>query len=367
MCAKAEFLDSAIEPSFRPKPRLSVAIPAYDNPDSLLRAIESVGNQTYENLEVLISDDAGPNSLEPYVRRAQDMYPKLAIRYRRQEANLGVARNKAWLFSQVTGKYCAFLEHDDAWIEPAFLATAVNALEEHHDLEIVAGNSLVEIPSSQDPQPMYRNTNPRVVLDSAWKEFPGTEISVAMLKPITASRILRGRLNHLNFSWSALVFRTETVRRAGELIPETLLSDQLARQMSVYANEESFMFLHRILAEGNALVTGSAVAFRGRPPSSFSISPSHPGRDCLNDVEVFNLVGVAQRIGSANPVVRKALIRRARSVGLRHVPPPVTDHLKTRDFGLREIAIARFNWHFHQRIAQGRTTVRNLVRPLLPR
>jgi len=97
---------------------VSVVIPTYDRPDLLRRAVDSVTNQTYKNIELIVVDDASPNSnAEDEVYRA---FPNLDDRFHRvvfyrQVTNRGVceARNKGLELSE--GDYVAFLDDDDAW------------------------------------------------------------------------------------------------------------------------------------------------------------------------------------------------------------------------------------------------------------
>ena len=46
------------------KPLVSVVIPTYSRPTFLARCIESVINQTYTNIEVIVVDDNNPNTVD---------------------------------------------------------------------------------------------------------------------------------------------------------------------------------------------------------------------------------------------------------------------------------------------------------------
>lgn len=47
---------------------VSVVIPTYSRPDNLRRAIDSVLNQTYPNIEIIIVDDNGIGTKYPQIR-----------------------------------------------------------------------------------------------------------------------------------------------------------------------------------------------------------------------------------------------------------------------------------------------------------
>ena len=53
------------------EPLVSVGLPCYNRPETLKRAIDCMLNQTYRNIELLISNDCSPN---PEVYRLLDEY-----------------------------------------------------------------------------------------------------------------------------------------------------------------------------------------------------------------------------------------------------------------------------------------------------
>lgn len=92
-------------------PRVSVVITAYNRPDFLKRAIESVMAQTFRDFELIIIDDCSPTELFSVVEQFG-----AGIRFHRQEKNgqLSHARNTGVRLAQ--GEYVAFLDDDDEWL-----------------------------------------------------------------------------------------------------------------------------------------------------------------------------------------------------------------------------------------------------------
>lgn len=114
-------------------PLVSIVIPTYKRNWSYLhRAVTSVLNQTYTNIEVIIVDD----SPETYEQRA-DIIKKMEelaasesrVRYFINEKNLGgsLARNRG--INQATGEYVTFLDDDDEYL-PEKIAHQVVFMEE---------------------------------------------------------------------------------------------------------------------------------------------------------------------------------------------------------------------------------------------
>ena len=95
------------------EPLVSICIPAYKKPEYVIRAIQSIINQTYKNVEVIISDDS-PNqdikiAIQPYISELKINYyhnsPAL-----RSPINWNNALNKA------SGDYIMLLHQDD-WFD----------------------------------------------------------------------------------------------------------------------------------------------------------------------------------------------------------------------------------------------------------
>lgn len=96
---------------------VSVIMPTYKRSEKLIRAIESVLNQTYSNLELLLVNDNEPfddytKELKRRVAKySNDERFKLIIQER--HINGAVARNIG--INQSKGQYIAFLDDDDWW------------------------------------------------------------------------------------------------------------------------------------------------------------------------------------------------------------------------------------------------------------
>lgn len=94
---------------------VSVIMPTYNTVDFLADSIESILNQTYTNLELLITDDCSSdkNTIDLLNKYAQkDDRVKLA--FLKDNLGPGVARNNA--IERAQGQYIAFCDSDDRWM-----------------------------------------------------------------------------------------------------------------------------------------------------------------------------------------------------------------------------------------------------------
>lgn len=92
------------------EPLLSVVIPTYNRADYITQTIESVLQQTYENIEIIVIDDGSTDDTADVVLRFGRK-----VRYVRQEnAERGASRNHGLRLAN--GDYIAFLDSDDLWL-----------------------------------------------------------------------------------------------------------------------------------------------------------------------------------------------------------------------------------------------------------
>ena len=104
------------------RPLVSVIIPTYNRANTLATAIESVLDQTYKNIQLLVVDDGSEDNTEELIKN----YP--AIEFIKQvHAGQGAARNNGLQHSK--GTFIASLDSDDCW-KADFLEKCVTKLEE---------------------------------------------------------------------------------------------------------------------------------------------------------------------------------------------------------------------------------------------
>jgi glycosyltransferase involved in cell wall biosynthesis len=92
-------------------PLVSAIIATYNRADLVPKAIESVRQQTYQNLEIIVVDDGSPDDTGQVVRAIPDE----RIRYIRHEKNKGLPAGRNTGIQAAKGEYIAFLDDDDAW------------------------------------------------------------------------------------------------------------------------------------------------------------------------------------------------------------------------------------------------------------
>ncbi len=100
----------------------------YNGDTYLAESIESILCQTYENFELIISDNASMDSTPDICRHYAQQDSR--VRYVRQPYNIGSAANHNFVIEQARGALIKTASHDDLYA-PDLLRRCVNALDEH--------------------------------------------------------------------------------------------------------------------------------------------------------------------------------------------------------------------------------------------
>jgi glycosyltransferase involved in cell wall biosynthesis len=115
-------------------PRLSVGLPVYNGEDYLAGSLEALLAQTYQDFELIISDNASTDATHDIcMRYATD--PR--IRYVRQPTNVGAAENHNIVVRLARGELFKWVGHDDLY-DPDLLRLCVAALDEHPDVVLAS-------------------------------------------------------------------------------------------------------------------------------------------------------------------------------------------------------------------------------------
>jgi glycosyltransferase involved in cell wall biosynthesis len=111
-------------------PLVTIAIPTYNRANSYLKqAIECSVNQTYQNIEIVISDNCSTDNTEEIVKSFNDT----RIRYFRQDKNIGMYNNENFCVEKAIGDFFLLLCDDDM-IDHDFVDVCMQAA--HYDTTV---------------------------------------------------------------------------------------------------------------------------------------------------------------------------------------------------------------------------------------
>jgi glycosyltransferase involved in cell wall biosynthesis len=109
------------------KPRVSIGMPVFNGEKYLKAALDSILAQTYQDFELIISDNASTDKTQQICREYARKDSR--IRYYRNKRNLGAAWNFNRVFKLSSGEYFKWAAYDDV-IAPEFLSKCVNLLDQ---------------------------------------------------------------------------------------------------------------------------------------------------------------------------------------------------------------------------------------------
>lgn len=115
-------------------PKVSICIPAYEQPKNLQKCLESIEMQSFQDLEVIITDDSKSDVLKVVV---DSFLVKLNIKYFKNTPSLGSPENWNKSIRHAVGKYIKILHHDDYFTDANSLEKMVRLLDENPDSKIL--------------------------------------------------------------------------------------------------------------------------------------------------------------------------------------------------------------------------------------
>ncbi|RQO58753.1 hypothetical protein DBR47_13860 [Paucibacter sp. KBW04] len=153
------------------QPKVSILIPTHKRPDYLPLALRSARTQTYENLEIIISDNSGDDSSRASIDDQLRADPR--VQYHVQNGG-GAWQNWLNAMSHASGVYVNFLMDDDLF-HPKKVERMVHYFEAYPTVGLVtsfrqlidaAGN---ELPPIKGTRQLFENDS--VVLGQSMGEF----------------------------------------------------------------------------------------------------------------------------------------------------------------------------------------------------
>ncbi len=112
--------------------KISVIIPVYNTEKYLRRCLNSVIEQNYPNLELVIINDGSKDNSESIIQEYKTKYPDLISYYKKE--NTGVADTRNFGVEKATGDYIMFLDSDD-YIDKALFENLEDYIK--NDIELI--------------------------------------------------------------------------------------------------------------------------------------------------------------------------------------------------------------------------------------
>lgn len=173
--------------------KVSIIIPIYNVSEYIVRCVDSVINQSYQNIECILVDDCSPDNSMELIKQRLKLYEGMCdfkIIHHNQNKGLSAARNTGT--HAATGEYIYYLDSDDE-ITPDCIATLVNLAEKYSDVEMVQGNmQLIPKPAGKNDwwDLLYKNF-PEYVNSNAWIKKHFYDISQKTIPTNACNKLIK--------------------------------------------------------------------------------------------------------------------------------------------------------------------------------
>jgi glycosyltransferase involved in cell wall biosynthesis len=131
--------------------RVTIGVPVFNGAGYLEDCLDSLVTQTYDDIEILISDNASTDRTQDICRAYCERDER--VRYYRQPQNRGVAANYRFLVDQAGGEFFKWAAYDDV-CGPQFVERCIAALDQS-PTDVLAFPSTTFIDSAGEPLPRH--------------------------------------------------------------------------------------------------------------------------------------------------------------------------------------------------------------------
>jgi glycosyltransferase involved in cell wall biosynthesis len=112
-------------------PRLTIGLPVYNGERYLAASLDALLGQTYEDFELILSDNASSDGTADICRQYEKLDPR--VRYFRQPHNIGSSPSHNFVVDQARGELFKWASDDDLYARD-LLGRCIGALDEHPDV-----------------------------------------------------------------------------------------------------------------------------------------------------------------------------------------------------------------------------------------
>ena len=118
--------------------KLTIVMPTYNGKKYIKEAIDSILNQTFDDFELIIFDDASTDDTPQMIHD----YADARIRYVRNPVNVGQALSFNIGFKMAQGEYIAVMDDDDVCLPEKF-AKQIAYMDSHPEVDILGTNIIL--------------------------------------------------------------------------------------------------------------------------------------------------------------------------------------------------------------------------------
>lgn len=142
--------------------KVSIIVPVYNVYEYLRKCLDSLVNQTYQNIEIIVVNDGTKDNSQDIIDEYKKKYSKIIKSYIKENGGLASARNFG--VDKATGKYIMFVDSDD-YIDTRMVEKLVKTANEKNSDIVVSNFYRVEDNNA------IENKTFNIISDSIYKNY----------------------------------------------------------------------------------------------------------------------------------------------------------------------------------------------------
>lgn len=200
------------------KDLVSVVMPAYNSETTIRESIQSVINQDYPKIELIVVNDGSTDGTDEIIKEIIAQNTQLEIIYISKDKNQGVAEARNTAFSKAKGEYLAFLDSDDIWY-PTKLIKQVDSLKSSNGYFSITSYEVI------DEESRYLGKYLKVPTKVSYKsQLKGS--SIGCLTVLLDRKVIGNDIHMLSIGHEDYLAWQQILRKYGDATP---LRDVLAK------------------------------------------------------------------------------------------------------------------------------------------
>jgi len=152
-------------------PLVSINIPVYKAENFILKCLNSVKNQTYKNLEIILINDCSPDNSTQIIEKYIIDNPDLNIHLFHLEKNRGLSVVRNTAIEKSSGKYIYMLDSDDYISNDCIEKLVENS--EKYMCEITVGETISEYEDTGERKELFKIQSPKQLIEGNKEIFEG--------------------------------------------------------------------------------------------------------------------------------------------------------------------------------------------------
>lgn len=240
--------------------KLSVIVPVYKVEQYLRQCLDSIVNQTYKNLEIILIDDGSPDGCGKICDEYAEKDPRIILIHKENEGQCA-ARNDG--IDRTTGEWLTFVDSDD-WCETDYYEKMFAELGTQTPDVFVTGGHLMEF---EDKQVLKYNSHSYEIFDTKEKT---DALMAKVLAPQCGAKDDGVHASSAGSPWDKL-YRTTFIKE------NKLCFDRESRAW------EDMLFNFYVFDKAKEVIVGTCFGYHYRMNNTSITKSYNPKREEIND------------------------------------------------------------------------------------